>query len=175
MAAPVFPIIENAFFALILQILALGHCGRSVIIEVANASFEGVLLGDGVVDDFSGEIGRVAEIERRLVVEVFHGIASTDGNGIYDGVGFDGIVHGIWAGVGERRFRVNTGEEQDEDNRCQCEDAMSFHSFSQMIGGLHYFKRFFDKGFDGGVRHLFQQTVESLVDGRFAEAQYRQC
>ena len=34
---------------------------------------------------------------------------------------------------------------------------------------------FLNKGFHGGVGHLLEQLVECLVDGSFAEAQYRQC
>ena len=40
---------------------------------------------------------------------------------------------------------------------------------------LQYFECFFNQRFDGGIGHLFQQLVQGFVDGRFAEAQYRQC
>ena len=82
LAAAFLPILLNAFFVLVIEVFALCQRGRSIIIEFADASFEGVLACERVVDDFGSEIVGIAEIERRLVVEILDGVACTDRDGI---------------------------------------------------------------------------------------------
>ena len=97
MAAAFFPVLLYAFTVLIFKVFALCECSRGVVIELADAAFEGVLSRQWVVDDFGLEIVRVAEVERRLVVEVLQRIARVDGDGEDDlrGVGLDGVGVGV--------------------------------------------------------------------------------
>ena len=128
-----------------------------------------VLSRERVVDDFGGEVVGVAEVERRLVVEVFHGVACADWDGVDDlgGIGF----YRIGAAVEEVELssQRRSGEQQGEQQQWQGKEYMSFHF------GLQYFEGFFDEGFHTGVGHLLEEFVERLVDGRLTEAQYRQC
>ena len=169
MAAAFPPILLDALSVLILKVFALCQGGRRVVVEIADAALEGVLFRQRVVDDFGGEVVGVAEVERRLVVEVFQRIARVDGDGEdYLGrVGFYGVGVGLKNVV--NASRCGSGEKEREQHREPSNEYMSFHLV------LQYFECFFDKSFDGGIGGLFQQFVQGLVDGGFAEAQYRQC
>ena len=97
LAAAFLPIFLYAFTVLIFKVFALRQGGGGVVIELPDAAFEGVLSGDGVVDDLGLKVVGVAEVERRLVVEVVERVARADGDGIDDfgGVGLNGVGVGV--------------------------------------------------------------------------------
>ena len=97
LAAAFFPVFLYALTVLIFKVFALCEGGGRVVIELADATFEGVLSSYWVVDDFGLEVVGVAEVERRLVVEVPKWVARVDGDGVDDfgRVGLDDIRVGV--------------------------------------------------------------------------------